>query len=188
MDTPRVWVTLTGPPGAGKTTLARLLAGRYERAAHIESDRFFRFIASGYLEPWRTESHGQNKVVMASVGEAAAGYARGGYFTIVDGILVPGWFLEPIRDSLRSANVDVSLTILRPPLATALQRTRERGFRPPERSRGHRATLERLQRSRGIGTPRVRQRRGRRDANRGNDRRTSQPCGARVRLMLFIRE
>jgi tRNA uridine 5-carbamoylmethylation protein Kti12 len=126
MDTPQALI-LTGPPGAGKTTVAKLLAERHERATHVESDRFFRFIESGYLEPWLTESHRQNKIVMTIVGEAAAGYARGGYFTIVDGILAPGWFLEPLRDSLRSAGVDASLAILRPPLATALHRTRERG-------------------------------------------------------------
>lgn len=106
--------------------MARLLAGRYERAVHLESDRFFRFIESGFIEPWRTESHEQNEVVMDIVGEAVARYSRAGYFTIVDGILIPGWFLEPLRDSLVAAGVPVSLAILRPPLATALERGRGR--------------------------------------------------------------
>ena len=33
---------LTGAPGAGKTTTARILAGRADRAVHLESDFFFR--------------------------------------------------------------------------------------------------------------------------------------------------
>jgi hypothetical protein len=36
-DTPVL--ILTGPPGAGKTTAARVLAERSERAVHVESDR-----------------------------------------------------------------------------------------------------------------------------------------------------
>jgi uridine kinase len=32
---------LTGPPGAGKTTVAGLVGNAYERAAHLESDDFF---------------------------------------------------------------------------------------------------------------------------------------------------
>ncbi|HEX5556174.1 MAG TPA: AAA family ATPase, partial [Gaiellales bacterium] len=67
---------LTGPPGAGKTTVSRLLATSHDRAVHIESDRFFHFIASGYVEPWRKESHEQNIVVMDAVAAAAATYAR----------------------------------------------------------------------------------------------------------------
>jgi hypothetical protein len=44
------------PPGAGKTTTARTLVGRWERAVHLESDHFFHFIRSGYVEPLRPES------------------------------------------------------------------------------------------------------------------------------------
>jgi len=65
---------LTGPPGAGKTTVAAELVARSPRAVHLESDRFFHFIRSGYVEPWRPESADQNRVAMRIVAEAAAGY------------------------------------------------------------------------------------------------------------------
>ena len=113
---------VTGPPGAGKTTTSRLLAEASERAVHLESDRFFRFIASGYVEPWRPESHAQNTVVMGIVARAAAGYADAGFFTIVEGIISPRWFFEPLRDHLREAGHSVGYAILRPSLDVCLRR------------------------------------------------------------------
>jgi predicted kinase len=117
---------LTGAPGSGKTTVARLLAAKSERAVHLESDRFFHFIQSGYVEPWKPESHEQNTTVMKIVAGAAAGYAKAGYFTIIDGIVSPGWFLEPVRESLRAAGHTVAYAVLRAPLPVCLSRTRDR--------------------------------------------------------------
>ncbi len=118
---------LTGPPGSGKTTVAGLLAAKRDRAVHLESDQFFHFIRSGYVAPWRPESHEQNAIVMSIVARAAAGYAEAGYFTIVDGIIMPDWFLEPLRDSLGAAGHRVAYAVLRAPLDACLERTRGRG-------------------------------------------------------------
>jgi tRNA uridine 5-carbamoylmethylation protein Kti12 len=113
---------LTGAPGAGKTATARLLAERAERAAHVESDRFFSFVVSGYVDPWKRESHGQNEVVMKAVADAAATYAAAGYFTIVEGIILPTWFLQPMADGLGKAGQSVAYVVLRAPLEVCLAR------------------------------------------------------------------
>jgi hypothetical protein len=110
--------------------VASLLAERAERAAHVESDRLFHFIVSGYIEPWKPEAHEQNATVMEIVAEAAVGYARAGYDTIVDGIVMPGWFFEPLRDAIVGAGLDVAYAVLRVPLATALERATGRGATP----------------------------------------------------------
>jgi adenylate kinase family enzyme len=113
---------LKGAPGSGKTTVARLLAERTNRAVHLESDCFFHFIVSGYVEPWKPESHRQNTAVMQIVGDVAVAYKRASYNTIIDGIIIPGWFFEPLRDSISASGFDAAYAVLRPPLAVAVER------------------------------------------------------------------
>jgi predicted kinase len=113
---------LSGAPGTGKTSVAHELAGREPRSVHLESDRFFHFIESSYVMPWTPEAHEQNEVVMAAVADAAVRYADAGYFTIVEGIIAPGWFFEPIRDRLVDAGHPVAYAVLRAPVDVCLQR------------------------------------------------------------------
>jgi tRNA uridine 5-carbamoylmethylation protein Kti12 len=117
---------LTGPPGVGKSTTATILADRAAAGVHLESDVFFRFIRGGAIEPWKPESHEQNSVVMRIVGEAAAGYAAAGYFTVIDGIVLPRWFLVPLRDVLREEGHEVAYVVLRTPLEVCARRVERR--------------------------------------------------------------
>jgi len=123
---------ISGPPGAGKTTTARLLAaGASAPSVHLESDTFFHFIRAGYVEPWRSESHAQNEAVMRIVARAAGGYASAGYRTTVEGIFIPGWFLEPVREALHGEGHEVAYAVLRASLGTCMARVQAREGEPP---------------------------------------------------------
>jgi hypothetical protein len=63
---------------------------------------------------------------MRIVAQAAAGYANAGYFTIIDGVVIPRWFLRPLRDSLSAAGHRVAYAVLRAPLAVCLERAGSR--------------------------------------------------------------
>ena len=94
---------------------------------HLPADWFFEFVQTGYVEPWRPESHQQNGVVMNAVGAAANVYAGDGYFTIVDGIVIPRWFLEPLRAGLQA---DAAYAVRRAPLEVCRERVAGRGGEP----------------------------------------------------------
>jgi len=117
---------ITGPPGAGKSTVARLVADRFEPSALVLGDAFFGFVARGYIDPWLPESHEQNTVVMRIVARAAAGYADAGYFTVIDGIVSPRWFYAPLRDWLREAGHEVAYAVLRASLPACIARASDR--------------------------------------------------------------
>ncbi len=63
---------------------------------------------------------------MRIVAAAAAGYADAGYLTIVDGIVIPAWFLQPLRDALEVAGHGVAFAVLRAPLALCTERAEKR--------------------------------------------------------------
>lgn len=114
---------LTGSPGSGKTTTAAALAkAPGAPKVHLHTDDFWHFVKNGAIPPYLPEAHQQNMVVIDILAKAAEGYAKGGYFVIVDGIVGP-WFLAPFR----ALSVPLHYVVLRPPLDIAIARCRARG-------------------------------------------------------------
>ncbi|WP_331737155.1 AAA family ATPase (plasmid) [Streptomyces sp. NBC_00984] len=114
-------IVVTGPPGAGKSTVAALLADRLAPSVHLHSDDFWRYIKQGWIPPYLPEAHRQNQVVLQVLVSAAFGYAGGGYHVVYDGVVGP-WFIDPFRAAAKERAVPLSYVILRPNQHTTLER------------------------------------------------------------------
>jgi predicted kinase len=117
---------LTGPPCAGKTTVARLLASRRPRGLHIPSDVFYAFPALP-IPPYRAGSHEQNHSVIKAAVRSAASFATDDYDVVLDGVFGVG-FLPLIAQVLLPLGVPVELAALDVDLESALERARSRGL------------------------------------------------------------
>ncbi|MDQ0515096.1 energy-coupling factor transporter ATP-binding protein EcfA2 [Kaistia geumhonensis] len=114
---------LTGPPGSGKTTAAAQLAALPgSPKVHLHSDDFWGFIRHGAIAPYLPEANTQNRIVMEVLSGVVAGFARGGYFVVLDGIIGP-WFLS----AFAGIEVPLHYIVLRPDLDEAIARCRSRG-------------------------------------------------------------
>jgi len=119
-------LVLTGPPAAGKTTVAETIVGQWGSSVHLQADYFWdEFIRSGFLRPWMPESHDQNTTVVNAITAAAVEYAKGGYSVLVDGIVGP-WFVELVSERFADQGVRWHYAILLPASDVTVERSRSR--------------------------------------------------------------
>lgn len=115
-------IVVTGPPGAGKSAVAALLADRFDPSALVPGDDFFGFLRNGAIAPWLPQSHEQNTAVVEAAAAASGRLARH-CEVIYDGVIGP-WFLPAFLD--RSGLDHVHYAVLLPPLEVCLDRVRTR--------------------------------------------------------------
>ena len=97
-------IIVSGIPGAGKTTVSRLVAQRFERGVHIESDRLQQMIASGGLWPDgepRDEAMRQLRLRGKNCCLLADSFFEAGFTVVIDDVVI-GTRLGEFRGDLRS--------------------------------------------------------------------------------------
>jgi cytidylate kinase len=115
-------VVVSGPPGAGKSTVARALVDRWEPSVLVEGDVFFSFLRRGAIAPWLREANDQNTVTTLAAGAATGRFAQG-MMTVYDGLIGP-WFLSDFGNATGLATFDY--VVLMPPLDECLHRVATR--------------------------------------------------------------
>jgi len=97
---------ISGVPGAGKTTVARALASRFPRSAHIEGDLVGeQFIVNGFVPPEgppESEARTQLQLRRRNMCALADSFADAGFVPVIDDVVVSVSVLDRYIAGLRS--------------------------------------------------------------------------------------
>ena len=100
---------ITGPMAAGKSTVSRLLASRFERGVHLEGDVFRRFVVSGRTEMTPNpspEALDQLRLRYRLAAVAADTYVDAGFVVALEDVVM-GPLLDDYRTMIRSRPCEV---------------------------------------------------------------------------------
>ena len=120
-------LVISGPVGAGKTTVGRLVAGAFDPSVHLRLDDFMAFVVNGWIDPALPESAHQNDVLGTAIAGTAVRFAEGGYTVVLDGHFFPD-AVEEMARILETRSLALHYAVLRPDLETCMNRAAERGL------------------------------------------------------------
>ena len=131
-EAPAGCLLITGTPGAGKTTVSRLVAERLPRAAQVDGDVFGIMLVSGRANMldddgrWDPGPEGQRqlRLRMVNLCSVADNFAEAGFMPVADSVVETRAELRFIARRLRAR--PLMLVVLCPPLDVARHRNATR--------------------------------------------------------------
>jgi broad-specificity NMP kinase len=135
-------VLVTGIQAAGKTTVAALLARRFERGVHINGDVLMNMVVTGRPEPGRPgEGERQLRLRHRQGAWLADSFFEAGFGVVVEDNAYGGSYLEDYAAAITSRPLLV--VVLRPAPEIVLRRDAERGYSAYQPGRWTAAELDR---------------------------------------------
>lgn len=121
-------IIVSGPPGAGKTSVANAICERFDRMVHIEVDAIHEWVKAGYRVPWGDDAQAAEQRRMCV--RAAAAMTREciahRYAVVIDDTVL-ATDIAGYREALASLGAPVHFVTLLPSLEAALERDAPRG-------------------------------------------------------------
>lgn len=123
-------VILTGPPAVGKSTVARLLMGRFPQGLEIPVDDLREWVVSGRAEPveWTDETTRQFRLAEEAAADVAVRYDDAGFAVVIDHCVGPGTLDDLIKR--RFGGRHIARVVLLPSLEETLRRNSARTHKP----------------------------------------------------------
>ena len=116
-------IIVTGPPGAGKSSVAEAIYERFDRMMHIEVDHLRHWVKAGYRDPWLDEPQAveqgllsvRNAVAIAREADALR------YAAVIEDIVLADR-VELYREAFEGIGCNVHFVLLLPSLEVSLAR------------------------------------------------------------------
>ena len=129
-------ILLSGPPGAGKTSVAEALCERFDRMLLVEVDDLRHMVRAGYRHPWVADHQATEQLELGARNAAAVALQSVAMrYSVVVADVITTQAAEWYRDALSHSPARVELVTLLPTIEETRRRDAARADSLPERSR-----------------------------------------------------